>query len=65
VGAVRPDSPGARAGLRAGDVVEELSGIAVRSVTELERIAAQRQPGQPTSIQVRRGQERLTFILPG
>ena len=30
-----------------------------------ERIAAKRQSGQPTSMVVRRGGERLTLILPG
>jgi len=65
VGSVRPDSPAARGGVQPGDIVEELSGLPVRSVADLERIASQRQPGQPTSITVRRGGERRTLILPG
>jgi S1-C subfamily serine protease len=64
VGSVRPDSPAQRAGVQPGDVVEELSGVPVRSVADLERIGAQRRQGQPTSISVRRNGERRTLILP-
>jgi glutaredoxin 3 len=64
VGSVRPDSPAERAGVRAGDVIDELSGAPVQDALELERIAAQRRPGQPTSVSLRRGSERHTLILP-
>jgi S1-C subfamily serine protease len=64
VGSVRPDSPAERAGVQAGDTVTELSGAPVRTVVDLERIAAQRRPGQPTSITVRRNGEQKTLILP-
>jgi S1-C subfamily serine protease len=63
VGAVREDSPGERAGLQAGDVIEEFSGRPVTSVTDLEQISARRTPGQPTSLTVRRNAERKTLIL--
>jgi S1-C subfamily serine protease len=65
VGSVRPGSATERAGVQAGDVVEELSGTPVRSAADLERIAAQRRPGQPTSMVVRRADERKTLIVPG
>jgi S1-C subfamily serine protease len=65
VGSVREDSPAARAGIQTGDVVDELSGAPVRNAADLERIAASRRPGQPTSIRVRRGTETKTLILPG
>jgi S1-C subfamily serine protease len=64
VGSVRPDSPAARAGVQAGDVIDELSGSPVRGAADLERIAAQRRHGQPTSLTVRRNGERKTLILP-
>jgi glutaredoxin-like YruB-family protein len=64
VGSVRPDSPAQRAGLQAGDVVDELSGIPVRTASDLERIGRQRRPGQPTSVTVRRGSEKKTQIIP-
>lgn len=65
VGAVKEGSPAARAGVLAGDVVIELSGRTVNGVSDLEQIAAKRPPGQPTSIMIRRGDERQTLILPG
>jgi S1-C subfamily serine protease len=63
VGGVREGSPGDRAGIQQGDIIEELSGRAISSVTELEQIAARRTPGQPTSLTVRRNGERMTLIL--
>ena len=65
VGSVRAESAGERVGVQPGDVVEELSGVPVRHAADLERLAAQRRPGQPTSLVVRRGTERQTVILPG
>jgi S1-C subfamily serine protease len=64
VGSVRSGSTAERAGVQAGDVVEELSGAPVNNAADVERIAAQRRPGQPTSITVRRGGEQRTLILP-
>jgi S1-C subfamily serine protease len=63
VGGVREGSPGERAGLQAGDVIEEFSGRPVASVGDLEQIASRRVPGQPTSLTVRRNAERKTLIL--
>jgi S1-C subfamily serine protease len=63
VGGVREGSPGERAGVQIGDTVVELSGRAVSSVSDLEQIAARRPSGQPTSLTVQRGDERLTLIL--
>jgi S1-C subfamily serine protease len=53
-----------RAEFLVGDVVDELSGVPVQNVGDLERVAAQRRPGQANSISVRRGGERRTLILP-
>ena len=64
VGGVREDSPAGRVGIQVGDVVEELSGAPVTNAADLERIAARRVPGRPTSIMVRRQGERITFVLP-
>jgi S1-C subfamily serine protease len=64
VGSVRDGSPGARAGVLPGDMVVELSGRPVRSVADLEQIAARRPTGQPTSMTVLRQGERTTLIIP-
>ena len=63
VGSVREGSPGERAGIQPEDVIVELSGRPVASAADLEQIAARRAPGQPTSMTVRRGDERKTLIL--
>ncbi len=65
VGSVREGSPAERAGVQAGDVIDELSGRPVTSAADLERIAALRRAGQPTSLVVRRAGERHTLIVPG
>ena len=62
VGSVRPGSPAERAGVQPGDIVDELSGAPVKSAADLERIAGQRRPGQPTSISIRRAGQRLTLM---
>ena len=63
VGDVKPDSPAARAGVEAGDVIEELSGRPVASAADLEQIARLRVPGQPTSLMLRRKGTRQTLII--
>jgi S1-C subfamily serine protease len=65
VGGVKESSPAERAGVQTGDVVVELSGRPVNTVTDLERIAALRTPDMPTSMTVLRAGERKTVILPG
>jgi S1-C subfamily serine protease len=63
VGSVKAGSPAEAAGVQPGDVVEELSGRPVNTVDDLETIAAQRPAGQPTSLTIRRGDEKKTLIL--
>jgi S1-C subfamily serine protease len=63
VGGVRADSPAARAGIQAGDIVVELSGRPVNSAADLEQIGKQRVAGQPTSLTLVRDGERQTVIL--
>lgn len=65
VGAVRDASPAQRAGVLAGDVIQELSGAPVANADDLERLAAKRPQGQPTSMLVRRDGERRTLIIRG
>ncbi len=65
VGSVREGSAAQRAGVEAGDIIVELSGMPVGGADDLGRIAARWQPGQPTSLVVSRDGERRTLILRG
>jgi S1-C subfamily serine protease len=65
VGGVRPDSPGSRAGIQEGDIIEELSGIPITSADDLEKVASKWQGDRPTSLTLRRGGERKTLIMHG
>ncbi len=51
---VEPDSPGAKAGLRVGDVVKELNGKTVSDAGELQVEVGQRKPGTTIHLQVLR-----------
>lgn len=65
VGRVRPDSPGGRAGVQAGDVVVELSGVPIATADDLERVAGRWSGDGPTSMTVLRDGERTTLIMRG
>jgi serine protease Do len=45
VSEVQPDSPGAKAGLKVGDVITELNGKAINDAGELQVEVGQKQPG--------------------
>jgi glutaredoxin-like YruB-family protein len=63
VGGVREDAVTGRAGVQEGDYVVELSGVPVNTTDDLEKIASRMRQGIPTSMTVKRGDERLTLIL--
>ncbi len=50
LGAVRPDTPAARAGLRRGDVLTSLDGTAIRSADDLERTLLGAPRGRPLEL---------------
>jgi serine protease Do len=54
---VEPDSPAAKAGLQAGDVIVEFAGEKVRSVAELRRLVRETPPGRTVEVRVRRNGE--------
>ncbi len=49
---VAPDTPGAKAGLRTGDVITELDGKAVTDAGQLQMSVAQERPGDTIHLQV-------------
>ena len=51
---VEKDSPAAKAGLQAGDVIVGFGGEKVHSVAELRRLVSETPPGRTVQIQVRR-----------
>jgi hypothetical protein len=61
VGAVRPNSASARAGLRAGDVIVKLAGAATPDPVALRGVMSKRQPGEKVVVVVRRGGETIEF----
>ncbi len=60
---IAEDSPAARAGLRAGDVLLELDGRSVRSGGRAGALIQQRRPGEMVSAKVRRDDRILEFKI--
>jgi glutaredoxin 3 len=60
IGRVRPDTPAARAGLRAGDVIVAVDGRPVADAGEAEAALRALPPGRPFSVTYQRGGERRT-----
>jgi S1-C subfamily serine protease len=58
---VEPGSPGARAGLRDGDLIVGFGGKPVAGIDDLHRLLTEGQAGQETSLIVVRGSERLAL----
>jgi serine protease Do len=52
IGDVSPDTPGARAGLKRGDVVLEVNGQAVDQANQLQLQISQMAPGTPVKLQI-------------
>src|SRR5713226_4664482 len=63
VGRVRPNSPAARAGLRAGDVVVAADGRPITQLIQLEEVFNQAK-GQPIALDVMRAGQRVHIVLP-
>ncbi|WP_137179797.1 trypsin-like peptidase domain-containing protein [Roseomonas sp. AR75] len=60
---VEKDSPAAKAGLRAGDVVTEVDGRAVTSPRDLARAIADQRPGSKSALKVWRDGEMRTVSV--
>jgi len=63
VAEVAPDSPAAKAGLKVGDVIEQLGPIAIKDIRLLPAMLSQVAPGSELELKVRRGQQTLTLKL--
>lgn len=64
VSAVEPDSPAAKAGIEAGDIIVKYDGQAIDKVGDLPRMVGNTKPGAKSSITVfRRGQTRDLSIV--
>jgi S1-C subfamily serine protease len=63
VGAVAPGSPAATAGLRRGDTIQRIDTTPVDSISDVLAIVSTRSPGQPVSLQIRRGHRRATLTV--
>jgi serine protease Do len=63
VSEVKPDSPAAKAGLAANDVILEFAGERVRSMAQLMRLVRETPPGRTVSLEVSRdGQQRTLSV---
>ena len=63
---VLQDGPAAKAGIRPGDVVTNVSGKAVGNVSELLTSVAALKPGTPSKFEVQRGDGKVSLdVTPG
>jgi S1-C subfamily serine protease/predicted esterase len=61
VGTVAPDSPAAKAGMQAGDVILEIDGKPVADYTKLLTVLGPKYEGDTVSVKLRRDKKELTF----
>src|SRR5207248_1615419 len=57
---VQPDSPGARAGLKVGDVITAMDGQKVSDAGSLQAEVTEKKPGTPVKLEVERDGKTLT-----
>ena len=63
VGTVEPDSAGARAGLKPGDIIVALDGDTIAGADDLVRALTGEKIGRDVALDVLRGTERLTLSV--
>jgi serine protease Do len=60
---VQPDTPGAKAGLKTGDVITELDGKPVTDAGQLQMVVEQKQPGETIHLQVMRDNKPMSVAV--
>src|SRR6202050_285120 len=63
VSEVEPDTPGAKAGLRTGDVITELDGKTVNDAGQLQMMVGQKHPGDTVHLQVIRDSKPMAVAV--
>jgi len=63
VSEVEPDAPGAKAGLRSGDVITEVDGKPVTDAGQLQMVVGQKRPGDTIHLQVVRDSKPTTIAV--
>ncbi|MBD0269977.1 MAG: trypsin-like peptidase domain-containing protein [Cyanobacteria bacterium Co-bin8] len=62
---VVPNSPAARSGLRAGDIIRSIGGQAVTESAQVQRVVEASQVGQPLPVEIsRNGQQQTVSLRP-
>jgi len=60
---VQADAPGAKAGLRAGDVITELNGQKISDAGELQALVAAKRPGDTVRLEVIRNDKPMSIAV--
>lgn len=60
---VLPNTPAERAGLRRGDVITEIDGLAVTTADQLQQLVEESQVGQALKAQVQRGNQARQLTI--
>jgi serine protease Do len=63
VSEVEPDTPGAKAGLRTGDVITELDGKTVNDAGQLQMMVGQKHPGDTVHLELIRDSKPMTVAV--